>query len=82
MRKLSCLLFPLVLLGCSYFSPDYQKPELNTPNHWNATNANIAPISESLPYLAWWQKFNDPELNRVIESGLKIMLTLKLPKPI
>ena len=80
MRKLSCLLFPMVLIGCSYFSPDYQKPELNTPNHWSAANANIAPISESLPYLAWWQKFNDPELNCVIESGLKNNVSIEAAK--
>lgn len=59
------------LVGCSYFSPDYHKPVTAIPEAWSATNLNVDPVSESLPYLAWWQKFNDPELNQLIESGLK-----------
>ncbi|MEN9946084.1 MAG: hypothetical protein RLZZ293_470 [Pseudomonadota bacterium] len=70
MRKLIICLSPILLWSCAYFSPDYEKPKLDTPQQWNAKNLNLAPISESLPYLAWWQKFNDPQLNQYIESGL------------
>lgn len=66
-----------MILGCSYFAPDYHKPQVDIPDKWSANNLNITPISESLPYLAWWQKFDDPELNYYIESSLKNNLTIQ-----
>ena len=80
MRKVIPLVSLLALVGCSYFSPDYHKPNVDVPNQWNSTTANVEPISESLPYLAWWQKFNDPILNKYIESGLKNNLNIQLAK--
>lgn len=81
MYKLCCLfLLGYLLAACSYFSPDYQKPTLDIPNNWSATTTNITPISESLPYLAWWQKFNDPTLNQYIESGLHNNMSIQIAK--
>lgn len=72
--------FGLVLAGCSYFSPDYHKPVTQIPQNWSTPPQGIESISESLPYLAWWQKFNDPELNRYIESGLQYNMTIQVAK--
>ena len=80
MRKIIQSLGALWLIGCSYFSPDYHKPDTNVPAKWSAQNSNVESISESLPYLAWWQKFNDPVLNQYIESGLNNNLTIEAAK--
>lgn len=72
--------FGLVLAGCSYFSPDYHKPVTQIPQNWSTHPQGIESVSESLPYLAWWQKFNDPELNRYIESGLQYNMTIQVAK--
>ena len=71
--NLFCGISLLSLVGCSYFSPDYTK-------HWNSQTTGIESISESLPYLAWWQKFNDPTLNYYIESGLLNNINLQQAK--
>ena len=78
MIKIIPLSIALLLCGCSFFSPDYHKPETNIPENWSATTSNIEPISESLPYLAWWQKFNDPQLNSYIESGLTNNMSIQV----
>lgn len=70
MQRILLILF-IFIAGCSYFSPDYQKPQLDLPTKWNSSTTNTESAIESLPYLAWWKKFNDPILNQYIESGLE-----------
>ncbi|MDD3266887.1 MAG: TolC family protein [Burkholderiales bacterium] len=77
LKWFSIIAIVFTMFGCSYFAPDYHKPQMDIPDKWSANNLNITPISESLPYLAWWQKFNDPELNYYIESSLKNNLTIQ-----
>lgn len=64
---------PLLLLAglitsCSLMAPDRANPNVKLPNSWNYQSN---PAESNLPYIAWWQKFNDPDLNRIIESALK-----------
>jgi len=49
-------------------APDRPDPSVKLPNSWNYQGN---PAESNLPYIAWWQKFNDPDLNRIIESALK-----------
>lgn len=62
----------LVLTGlitsCSLMAPDRPDPSVKLPSSWNYQSN---PAESNLPYIAWWQKFNDPDLNRIIESALK-----------
>lgn len=76
-KLLGIVIVSFSVVACSYFAPDYHKPQVNIPDRWSANNLNITPISESLPYLAWWQKFNDTELNYYIESSLKNNLSIQ-----
>lgn len=80
MRKLIYLLTSIGLLGCSYFSPSYHKPNLAMPDHWSSQTAGIESVNESLPYLSWWQQFNDPTLNYYIESGLHNNMNIQVAK--
>lgn len=79
-QNILILVFTSSLIACSYFSPSYQKPQLDTPNTWSASTANIGESVESLPYLAWWSKFNDPQLNQLIESGLANNMRIQIAK--
>lgn len=59
-----------MLLGCSIWSPDYVKPAIDTPSRWAYFESESLAAENNLAYTAWWQKFNDPVLNQLIESGL------------
>lgn len=80
MHKLFYLLTALGVVGCSYFSPNYTKPQINVPNEWNSHTSGTESSVESLPYLAWWQQFHDPTLNRYIESGLNNNMKMQVAK--
>lgn len=63
-------LVPFILLGCAY-NNTYHKPDVPVKNQWSVPDRNIESGNESnLPYIAWWQGFNDSLLNQLIESGL------------
>ncbi len=57
------ILGSLLLLGCMV-GPDYKKPELPVPQSWQA-----APISKNTNEQLWWQQFNDPILNHLLEKA-------------
>lgn len=70
--KKNGLLFLSVALigGCALYGPKYVKPEVKGPDSWNSRDYLAQTESTNLPELAWWNKFNDPELSSLIESGL------------
>lgn len=67
-NNLLLLLLPAVIGACAYNS-SYQKPQVPVNQNWSVPN-NAAVSESNLPYLAWWQGFNDSTLNQLIESGL------------
>lgn len=75
-RNWSCLSAILTIAGCSWLSSP-TTPQVNSPQQFDQAQGNYQSI-ESLPYLAWWQNFNDPKLNELIESSLKNNLDLEV----
>ena len=64
--------FALWLMVCSALSgcmvgPDYQLPSFNTPADWHEAKPKAAARDTSV---AWWQDFNDPILNDLMERAL------------
>jgi outer membrane protein TolC len=57
-------------------NPTYTKPTVDTPNGW-ANFTETMPNESNFIYTAWWQKFNDPVLNQLIESGLLVNNTVQ-----
>lgn len=55
--------------GCS-FGPDYRQPDVATPNAW-AHNNNLSESTANLSDISWWEKFNDPVLNNLINQALE-----------
>ncbi len=76
LRNWSCLSAIISIAGCSWLSSP-TTPPLTSPEQFAQAQANYQNL-ESLPYLAWWQQFNDPKLNTLIESGLKNNLDLEI----
>jgi outer membrane protein TolC len=66
----------VVLSSCSWMM-EAKTPEFDRPSKFNSQLESYQEI-ESLPYLAWWQQFNDPILNQFIESSLKSNLDLSI----
>ena len=68
---LSVLLSSLFQLGCMV-GPDYKKPELPLPQHWQSLA-----LTETSTDKLWWQHFNDPILNHLLEKAGQGNLELK-----
>ena len=58
-------LIALVLSGCMV-GPDYVKPEVDTPATWRYEVTEAADTINT----AWWQQFNDPVLDELVEEAL------------
>jgi multidrug efflux system outer membrane protein len=65
------------LNGCINLGPDYQRPELGVeiPGSYQNDRSEqvLNPVIEDL----WWQDFDDPELNELVEAVLKRNWDLK-----
>ena len=68
--SLSCL---MLLSSCSWFSPEYHKPEIKTPSVWNNTSYNSVneKNDKKLINYAWWKNFNDEQLNSFVDIALQ-----------
>jgi len=52
--------------GCT-LGPDYVRPEADNPETWRIEHAAAANVSN----LRWWEQFDDPVLNDLIDIALK-----------
>jgi multidrug efflux system outer membrane protein len=62
-------IFPLLLLclyGCTV-GPDYVRPAVDTPEKWRIDYSAAAHASN----LRWWEQFNDPVLDTLIDTALR-----------
>lgn len=58
--------------GCSLLGPDYTRPNVDAPNKFtHQGNQAILESSSLMSDTAWWQQFNDPTLNEMIDIALK-----------
>ena len=76
--KTSILLTSLTLLagGCAV-GPDYHAPAANAPAQWSEALAG-GETNQAAAVAAWWQTFNDPELNSLVERAVQANLDLKI----
>lgn len=65
----ACLLAaPLILAGCMLVGRNYTSPDTITPDTWHQSlTADLNSGSSSLE--RWWTRFNDPTLNRLIDTA-------------
>ena len=76
-RPLSLLTLALWLAGCAV-GPDYEAPKPQLPGGYHLLDAQQA--SKTAPGAVnsrWWQTFNDPQLNSLIDRAVEGNLTLQ-----
>lgn len=57
--------------GCALYGPVYKKPPTNSPTSWNSQDTLSYSSSDDLPLMTWWEKFDDPQLDYLIQTALK-----------
>jgi multidrug efflux system outer membrane protein len=57
----------LLLSGCAWLAPDYQRPALDMPEKWTAEKQGEVQ-KEALK--DWWKEYRDPALEKLIEEAL------------
>ena len=65
-----------LLSGCAMVGPDYVKPTVQEPKEWLTQESKIK--TENIDYAQWWTVFNDPALNRLVETAYNQNLTLQV----
>jgi len=76
-RPLSLLTLALWLAGCAV-GPDYEAPKPQLPGGYHLLDAQQASKTESgAVSTRWWQTFNDPQLNSLIDRAIEGNLTLQ-----
>jgi len=72
----------LIIVSCTA-GPNFRKPETVVPAAWHGVDAPAAsPISVATPQVIdaaeWWETFNDPTLNSLVERALEANLDVRL----
>src|SRR5262249_58414155 len=65
-RVIASLILSLALFGC-LVGPDYQRPQIDTPQTWRGEGKNVQGITN----MAWGGQYKDPVLNGVGQSALQ-----------
>jgi len=68
----------LVLSGCAAVGPDYQRPEIKTPDAWSESIAAQVGQDQEASLQTWWKIFNDPVLDDLVERARQANLDLKI----
>lgn len=68
-KALAVLAGLAVLLSACSFAPTYERPVMTMPSPW-------APVPGLALEVRWWERFNDPVLNQLVEEALKYNMDL------
>jgi multidrug efflux system outer membrane protein len=72
-NKAIILLVAVALTGCM-LGPNYQRPSVDVPQSWRFEDKEAKDVANT----TWWEQFNDPVLNELIEAALKENKDLKI----
>ncbi len=75
---LFCFITIILWAGCVPVGPNYQKPEVKTPDAWHEKIAAEMSKKSDASLQSWWQVFDDPILNDLIEAARNSNLNLKI----
>ena len=73
MKKAIILLVAVALAGCMV-GPNYQRPSVDVPPNWRLGDQEAKEVANT----AWWEQFQDPVLNGLIDEALKGNLDVKI----
>lgn len=67
----------LMVGGCAKVGPDFLRPKTSvSPNWMEAADERVK--TSRAEYRAWWEAFNDPVLNRIVDHAYRENLSLKV----
>ena len=69
----------ILIASCGLTGPEYKKPQLIDNDSWTNSRSNVV-YDDNLPQTAWWHKFNDDQLNSLIEQALEHNNNLAIAK--
>ncbi len=72
-NKAIILLVAVALTGCMV-GPNYKRPSVDVPQGWRFEDKEAKDVANT----AWWEQFNDPVLNELIEIALRENKDLKI----
>ena len=72
-KAILSLLIAMFLAGCAV-GPDYKRPTIDTPAAWRVEEKEAQDTANT----AWWQQFDDPVLNGLIDEALKQNYDLRI----
>ncbi len=73
LKIITTTLLALILGGCTV-GPDYRRPAVETPQSWRFEEKE----ARDLVNTAWWEQFNDPVLNELIDIALRENKDIKI----
>lgn len=73
---IACVVAFLLLAGCSV-GPDYQRPDISASTAWQEGRQKGVD-GQTAELAHWWQEFNDPLLNSLVERAVKSNLDLRI----
>jgi len=76
--SLSFFLTIAILSGCAPVGPNYQKPDIKTPDAWHEAISREMAKQSDTSLQTWWKIFDDPALNHLIEQARQSNLDLKI----
>lgn len=74
MRNLLIVVLATITLTACSIGPDYFRPTVETIPDWTVNYEAAAGLADT----AWWQQFDDPVLNRLIDTALRENLDLQV----
>ena len=74
-RLTATALIAVATYGCSV-GPNYHPPAPDVPMHWS--EAPFKPAPSTRAQMQWWQAFNDPELDSLIDRAIRANLGMRL----
>jgi NodT family efflux transporter outer membrane factor (OMF) lipoprotein len=58
--------------------PDFEKPEAEVAASWSDADVDQVVVTESVEHREWWKNFNDPVLDKLIQTAYEQNLTLQI----
>lgn len=77
-RTFTAMLPLLAMWGCAAVGPDYEKPEVQTPDAWSEAIAGQMAPEQQASLLTWWTTFDDPILDGLIQRARQANLDLEI----
>ena len=72
-KAILSIVIVMFLAGCAV-GPDYKRPTIDTPTAWRVEEKDAKDTANT----TWWNQFNDPVMNQLIDEALKQNYDLRI----